>query len=228
MDGHCRTLTALPPEKRPIVQDAGWAPGPVWTGAENLTPSPTGIRFSYRAARNEPLYRLRYPGPRHLHTSLNKLQMNKLMKFTRLIRLFYFYFKISDDCWIWTRVIVNTGTTKVTVTRRHPTSERYGICLKQWTESNIILVWIVNMGLGKVVTSCGGFYVLMVNSWLFPRAAFRDQLSTSFSLLSCNHVSAQLAMIVPPKFPAIGISLSLFILLVSIGLRGILLCLNFW
>ena len=26
----------------PIVQEAGWAPGPVWTGAENL--SPTGIR----------------------------------------------------------------------------------------------------------------------------------------------------------------------------------------
>ena len=27
----------------PIVQEAGWAPGPVWTGAENLTP--TGICF---------------------------------------------------------------------------------------------------------------------------------------------------------------------------------------
>ena len=26
----------------PIVQEAGWAPGPVWTGAQNLTP--TGIR----------------------------------------------------------------------------------------------------------------------------------------------------------------------------------------
>jgi hypothetical protein len=25
-----------------IVQEAGWAPGPVWTGAENL--GPTGIR----------------------------------------------------------------------------------------------------------------------------------------------------------------------------------------
>ena len=22
----------------PIVQEAGWAPGPVWTGAENLAP----------------------------------------------------------------------------------------------------------------------------------------------------------------------------------------------
>ena len=26
----------------PIVQEAGWAPGPVWTGAKNLVP--TGIR----------------------------------------------------------------------------------------------------------------------------------------------------------------------------------------
>jgi hypothetical protein len=26
----------------PIVQEAGWAPGPVWTVAENVTP--TGIR----------------------------------------------------------------------------------------------------------------------------------------------------------------------------------------
>ena len=24
----------------PIVQEAGWAPGPVWTGAENLAPAP--------------------------------------------------------------------------------------------------------------------------------------------------------------------------------------------
>ena len=24
----------------PIVQEAGWAPGPVWTGAENLAPQP--------------------------------------------------------------------------------------------------------------------------------------------------------------------------------------------
>jgi hypothetical protein len=35
---------SLPPGKDPvpIVQEAGWAPEPVWTGAENLTP--TGIR----------------------------------------------------------------------------------------------------------------------------------------------------------------------------------------
>ena len=34
----------------PIVQEAGWAPGTVWTGAENL--APTGIRFSDRPTRS--------------------------------------------------------------------------------------------------------------------------------------------------------------------------------
>ena len=46
----------------PIVEEAGWAPGPVWTGAENLAP-PTGIRSPDRPARSESLYRLSYPGP---------------------------------------------------------------------------------------------------------------------------------------------------------------------
>jgi hypothetical protein len=43
----------------PIVQEAGWAPGPVWTGAETL--APTGIRSLDRPARSQSLYRLRYP-----------------------------------------------------------------------------------------------------------------------------------------------------------------------
>ena len=38
-----------------------WAPGPVWTGAENLAPN--GIRSPDRPACSESLYRLRYPGP---------------------------------------------------------------------------------------------------------------------------------------------------------------------
>ena len=43
----------------PIIQDAGWAPGPVWTGAENLVP--TGIRSPDRPARSQSPYRLSYP-----------------------------------------------------------------------------------------------------------------------------------------------------------------------
>jgi hypothetical protein len=50
------------PGKNPvlIVQEALWAPWPVWTGAEN--PAPTGIWFLDRPARSESLYRLSYPG----------------------------------------------------------------------------------------------------------------------------------------------------------------------
>ena len=43
----------------PILQEAGWAPGSVWTGAENL--SPTGIRSLDRPARSQSLYRLSNP-----------------------------------------------------------------------------------------------------------------------------------------------------------------------
>ena len=45
----------------PIVQEAEWASGPVWIGAENL--APTGIRSPAHPARSESLYRLHYPGP---------------------------------------------------------------------------------------------------------------------------------------------------------------------
>jgi hypothetical protein len=43
----------------PIVQGTGWAPGPVWTGAESL--APTGIRSPDRPSRSQSLYRLSYP-----------------------------------------------------------------------------------------------------------------------------------------------------------------------
>ena len=44
----------------PIVQEAGWAPGPFWIGAENF--APTGFRSPDLPARSESLYQLRYPG----------------------------------------------------------------------------------------------------------------------------------------------------------------------
>ena len=47
----------------PIVYEAGWALGPVWTGAENL--AVTGIQSLDRPARSESLYRLSYPRWRH-------------------------------------------------------------------------------------------------------------------------------------------------------------------
>jgi hypothetical protein len=57
------TTLSLYPGKDPlhIMEEVVLVPGPVWTGAENLTP--TGIRSQDRPARSESLYRLRYPGP---------------------------------------------------------------------------------------------------------------------------------------------------------------------
>jgi hypothetical protein len=43
----------------PILQEAGWAPGPVWTGAENLAPPGLDPRIVQPVAQS--LYRLSYP-----------------------------------------------------------------------------------------------------------------------------------------------------------------------
>jgi len=45
----------------PIVLEKGWAPGTVWKGAENITP--TGIRTADRTANSQSLYGLSYPVP---------------------------------------------------------------------------------------------------------------------------------------------------------------------
>ena len=42
----------------PIVQEAGWASGPGWTGTENL--APTGIQSLDHPARRQSLDRLRH------------------------------------------------------------------------------------------------------------------------------------------------------------------------
>ena len=57
-------------EPGPIVQEAGWAPGLVWRGAENL--ASTGIRSPNLRARSESLYGLSYPGPYYTHVTGQK------------------------------------------------------------------------------------------------------------------------------------------------------------
>jgi len=42
------------------VQEAGWSPGPVWTGAGN--PALIGFRSPQSPTRSESLHRLSYPG----------------------------------------------------------------------------------------------------------------------------------------------------------------------
>jgi hypothetical protein len=58
----------------PILQEAGWNPGPVWTGAENL--ASTGIRSSDRPARSSVAIPTELPGPhkkqqRYLYENYN-------------------------------------------------------------------------------------------------------------------------------------------------------------
>jgi hypothetical protein len=60
-EGSVSRLSRSTPEKDPVpnVQEAGWAPGPDWTHAENL--ALTGIRSLDRPARSQSLYQLSYP-----------------------------------------------------------------------------------------------------------------------------------------------------------------------
>ena len=55
----------------PTVQEAGWTPGLVWTGTENITP--TGIWSPDHPARSASLYQLCYTGP-HLNWNQTKWQ----------------------------------------------------------------------------------------------------------------------------------------------------------
>jgi len=59
--GQGHALAALPLGKVLTVQEAGWAPGTVWMGAENVVA--TGIRSPDGPALSESPYRLSYPGP---------------------------------------------------------------------------------------------------------------------------------------------------------------------
>ena len=55
-----RPLYSREKDPVPTVQDAGWARGSVWSGAECV--DLTGMRFADRPARSESLYRLSYRG----------------------------------------------------------------------------------------------------------------------------------------------------------------------
>ena len=72
MVGQRHAPAVLPPDRDPvpIVQEARWAPGPVWMGAEKL--SHTGFRSPDRSTRSDSVYRLRYPGPHRCHFTRNK------------------------------------------------------------------------------------------------------------------------------------------------------------
>ena len=81
-----------------ILQKAGWAPGPVWTGAENL--APTGIQSPDRPSRSQSLYRLSY-NKKHWNNKFEYmvafywLFLNNLT--CRLSRLRRNYFQVREE-----------------------------------------------------------------------------------------------------------------------------------
>ena len=66
---HAQAAVTPGKDTLPIVQEAEWAPGQVWTRAENL--AHTGIRSPDPPARSESLYGLSYPGPLFLASIQN-------------------------------------------------------------------------------------------------------------------------------------------------------------
>ena len=67
----------------PNLQEAGRAPGPVWTGAENL--APTGIWSPDRPSRSESLYRLSHPGPIQICTENKSLEWYISTTYTQVL-----------------------------------------------------------------------------------------------------------------------------------------------
>jgi hypothetical protein len=74
VNGQRNAPADLSPEKGTGAHyEAGWDPGPVWTGTENSLPPPTstGMQSPDCAARSELLYRLSYPSPMLTLTIVN-------------------------------------------------------------------------------------------------------------------------------------------------------------
>ena len=57
----------------PIVEEAGWAPWPIWTGSENH--APTGILSQDRPPRSKSLHGLSYRGPKLEYINKNKIMI---------------------------------------------------------------------------------------------------------------------------------------------------------
>ena len=98
MRGQRHDPTVLYPGKDPvpIVREAGWVPGPVWTSAENL--SPVGIRSPDCPARSQSipttlpgprsrtgsLFQSSFPYAKKVHVHLNFLAVKLMLRISPL------------------------------------------------------------------------------------------------------------------------------------------------
>jgi len=100
VSGQQHAPAALAPGKNlvPIVQEAGWAPWPVWTGEKS--PPPMGIRSPDRPVPSQSLYRLNY--------SAHKLAWYLPIKSRLPVGVFSAVAAVPGE--IWTGVIINILT----------------------------------------------------------------------------------------------------------------------
>ena len=87
---------ALYPRKDPvpIVQEAGWAPGPVWTGGKSR---PHRDSIPDRPARIQSLYRLSYPAYKIIGVVIIKNNKGRYSHFHKLGPLGYFAMGINSE-----------------------------------------------------------------------------------------------------------------------------------
>ena len=73
----------------PIVQEAVWAAGSVWSSAENLGPYPSGIRSPGLLTRSELLYRLCYRDLSNIcSTVITYVSLNMFKTFAETVRTY--------------------------------------------------------------------------------------------------------------------------------------------
>ena len=141
--GDQRHATAvLPPRKQPvpIVQEAGWASGLVWTSTENLTP--TRVRAPNRQAHSEFLYWLYYPSPLNIQGVYNKFQeLYFILYFVNmLLELWYLPIRFIA-VWVVIQTVQNPSKA-FTRNERHVGGP--GIILNPWTDWRNGNCWDVN------------------------------------------------------------------------------------
>ena len=83
----------------PIVQEAGWVPGPVWTGGKTR---PHRDSIPDHPVRSKQLYRLSYPAHRHMDYSMRIQIANLRYELPQSINE-------QRDCWGEVTVHVTVG-----------------------------------------------------------------------------------------------------------------------
>ena len=79
----------------PIVQEAGWAPGPVWTGGKSR---PHWDSIPDRTARSQSLYRLSYTAHYMYILSETSHGKGKLLIFPKVCSIFFFFLVMKYSC----------------------------------------------------------------------------------------------------------------------------------